>query len=216
MFGPRYFGDYKWGGDGGREIIMDLYKGQSREVDYGDGFVWDEWYDGGRENATTALMMTFRAFGGGDKSFALRAVGAGIDTEGYTVVQASAFLVLLAEPMSGNGNPSPFLFGTIPLDPTEGKSGSSIVPDRLSDNAERAYTTDELNVRCGPSTDYKSYGTIPLGTAVFKIGYATGKEEWVFVLLVDGGGWVHTDYLSVTKPEPKPVEPETEEEESDE
>ena len=211
MFGPRYFGEYKWGGEGGKEVIMDMYKGLSREVDYGDGFVWDEYFDGGRENATTALMMTFRVIGGGERSFAVKAVGAGIDTEGYTVVQASAFVVLLGESKGGSGNPSPFLFGTIPLDPTEGKNGNSVIPDKLADRAERFYTTDELNVRCGPSTDYKTFGTVPAGTPVFKIGAMTGKEEWAFVLLTDGGGWVHTDYLSATKPEVKPVEPDTEE-----
>ena len=206
MFGPRYFGEYVWGGEDGREIILDLYQGQSKEIDYGDGFTMDEWTDGGREAATTALMMTFRVFGSDAKSFAVKAVGAGIDTEGYTVVQAGAFVVMLNQTVGGNGNPSPFLFGTIPYDPDESKSPNSVVPDNLLDNAVMFYNTDELNVRCGPGTDYKSYGTIPVGTSVWQIGSASGKDEWAFVLLDDGGGWVHTDYLSATKPDVPPPE----------
>jgi hypothetical protein len=205
VFGARYYGEYLWGGDDGREITLDLYKGQSKEVDYGYGFIMDEWSDGGRESATTALMMTFRVYGGEVKSFAVKAVGAGIDTEGYTIVQPGAFIVLLAEAMSGNGNPSPYLFGTMPLDPTEDKSGNSILPDTFAETAERCFTIEDLNVRCGPGTGYKTYGTVPTGTPVDVIASAEGKDDWSFVLLSDGGGWVNKDYLSVTKPEVKPV-----------
>lgn len=202
MFGPRYYGDYHWGGDDGRDIILDLYQGVSHEVDYGEGNVWDEWSDGGRDSASTALSMTFHVYGGAVKSFALKAGSAGSDTEGYLVVQAGAFLVLL-QGGPGSGNPSTFIFGSEPYDQTEGKKKTSTAPDSFLVNADRFYTTEELNVRCGPSTDFGTYGTIPKGTPVDKIGYmATGHDDWAFVLLEDGGGWVNTGYISANLPEP--------------
>ena len=204
MFGPRYYGEYSWGGDGGKEISLDLYKGASREVNYGDGQVWDEWSDGGRESATTALTMTFRVYGGDVKSIAIKAVNAGIDTEGYTVVQFGAFVTLLSVAAGGSGNPSPFIFGSEPYDETEGKTRTPMPPDILNERAERFYTTAELNVRCGPSTSYGTYGTIPLGAAVDKIGSATGVNDWAFVLLADGGGWVNTDYITANAQESTP------------
>ncbi|MCL2110695.1 MAG: SH3 domain-containing protein [Clostridiales bacterium] len=201
MFGPRYFGDYRWGGDDGREIHLDMYKGVSRPVDYGNGNVWDEWSDGGRENATTALRVEFRVYGGTMKSLALKTVGSGIDTEGYAVVQPGAFVVILAQGVDGTGNPSPYLFGSEPYDEDEGRSRVSVVPDRLSDRPERMFATAELNVRCGPSINFATYGTVTHGTPVDVIGSASGNEDWAFVLLADGGGWMSRDYLSDTRPE---------------
>ena len=206
MFGPRYFGDYTWGGEGGKEVLLDLYRGVSSEVDYGDGSLWDEWSDGGRDSATIALTMAFRIYGGDMRSFALKARGAGTDTEGYLVVQDNAFLVVLESPGGGNGNPSPFLYGSTPYDNTEGKEMEPSAPDSFVDRVERFYTTDELNVRCGPSTDFGTYGTVMPGTPVDKIGYASGNDDWAFVLLADGGGWVNTGYLTETPPGAAPQE----------
>jgi len=203
MSGPRYFGDYRWGGDNGDEIILDMYQGVSSEVDNIHGNVWYEWTDGGREGATTALNITFRVIGGTMKSFVVKSDLGGVDTDGYTVVQRGAFLVVLPDGF-GSGNPSPFVFGSEPFDQTEGKKLSPTVPDSFTIRAERYYTTAELNVRCGPSTDFGTYGTVPIGTPVDKIGYmATGHDEWAFVLLMEGGGWVHTDYLADSPPAPE-------------
>ena len=203
MFGPRYYGEYRWGGDDGDEIILDMYKGVSSEVDFGEGYLFEEWTDGGREAATVGLAVTFRVIGGSMKSFALKTDLGGVDTDGYTVVQRDAFLVLLLDAAGGSGSPSPFIFGSEPYDSTEGKKLEPTVPDSFTISAERFFTTAELNVRCGPSTDYGTYGTVPIGTPVEKIGYmTTGHDEWAFVLLNDGGGWVHTDYLSGSPPAP--------------
>ena len=196
MFGPRYFGDYRWGGDDGKEIFLDLYKGVPSEVDNTKGNVWEEWTDGGRDKASTALTMNFRVYGGNMKSVALKTDAAGIDTEGYSVVQSGTFLVISKEGYSG-----PFIFGSEPYDQTEGKTKKPVMPDTFIGEAERFYTTAELNVRCGPSTDYGTYGTVPLGTAADKIGEASGNEDWAFVLLDNGGGWMNTGYLSTSRPE---------------
>jgi len=203
MFGPRYYGQYVWGGDNGDEVSLDLYQGQSKQIDYGNGNVVDEWSDGGRDSATTALTMTFKIYGGTMKSFVVKAMGAGTDTTGYTVIKDNAFIVMLANSANGSGNPSPFLFGTIPLDPTPDKSQNSVIPDTMLDKAAVFFTTEELNVRCGPGTDSRTYGTIPGGTQVDQIGSLSGNDKWAFVLLSDGGGWVHKDYLTTTKPAPK-------------
>ncbi|MCL1895282.1 MAG: SH3 domain-containing protein [Clostridiales bacterium] len=201
MFGPKYYGDYSWGGEGGKEILLDLYRGVSNEVDYGDdGGIWDEWSDGGRDSATIALTMAFRVYGADMRSFALKANAAGTDTEGYLVVQANAFLVVL-ESHAGSGNPSPFMYGAAPYDMTEGKEKMPMSPDSFLGRAERFFTTDELNVRCGPSTDFATYGTVMPGTPVDQIGYMdSGHDDWAFVLLEDGGGWVNTGYLSDAPP----------------
>ena len=202
MFGPRYYGDYRWGGQGGDEIFLDLYKGDSREVDYGGGNVWDDWFDAGRDAATTALTVTFQVFGGQMRSVALKSGMAGIDTDGYTVVQAGAFLVLLTD--SSSGHDSAFVFGSTPLDQTEGKKLVPKPPDSFVSKAERYYTTAELNVRCGPSTDFGTYGTVDIGTPADKIAYMAAEyDDWAFVLLMDGGGWMHTDYLADSPPAPQ-------------
>jgi len=201
MYGPRYYGDYRWGGLDGDEIFLDLYKGESREVNYGDSGVWDDWYDAGRDAATTALNVSFQVFGGQMRSVAVKAGMAGIDTDGYTVVQTGAFLVLLTD--GGSGHDSKFVFGSTPFDETEGKTLTPKAPDSFTIRTERYFTTAELNVRCGPSTDFGTYGTVDLGTAADKIAYmATDHDDWAFVLLMDGGGWMHKDYLSETKPAP--------------
>jgi len=203
MLGPRYYGDYRWGGDNGNEITVDMYKGVSRSIDYGEGNVREEWSDGGRDSATTGLNMTFQVYGGSMKSVAMKAAVAGIDTDGYTVVSAETFVVLMAETTTGSGNPSKFWFGMAPPDLTEGKLLLAVPPDTLADKAQRFYTTAELNVRSGPDTKYGTYGTVPPGTAVDKIGSMwTGHDDWAFVLLQDGGGWVNTGYLADSPPAP--------------
>jgi len=204
IFGPRYYGDYRWGGDDGREVILDMYKGVSHEIDYGNDNIWEEWMDGGRDTASTALNTAFRVLGGQMKSVAMKTDTGAVDTDGYTVVQRGAFLVLLPDALSGSGSPSPFLFGSTPDGQIEGKKLTPTAPDSFTDRAERFYTTAELNVRCGPSTDFATYGTVPIGTPVDKIGYMySGHDEWAFVLLAEGGGWVHTDYLGDSKPAPE-------------
>jgi len=204
IFGPRYYGDYRWGGDDGREIILDMYKGVSREVDYGEGNIWDDWTDGGREGASTALYITFRGLGGQSRSVAIKTDMGGIDTDGYQVVHSGAFAVLMPEAFGGSGNQSPFIFGATPYDQTEGKTLAPSPPDSFIDRAERFYTTAELNVRCGPSTSFGTYGTVPLGTPADKIGYMfTGHDDWAFALLMEGGGWMNTEYLSSSPPAPE-------------
>ena len=208
MSGPRYYGEYRWGGARGDEISLDLYQGVSNEIDFGDGYVMNEWTDEGRESATTALNLTFRVIGGQMKSFALKSDLGGVDTEGYTVVQKGAFLVLLLD-VPGSGNESPFIFGSPPYDQDEDKKKNPTIPDSFTASAERYFTTAELNVRCGPSTDFGTYGTVPEGTPVDKIGYmATGHDDWAFVLLSDGGGWMNTDYLSGSTPAPETGTPD--------
>ena len=198
LFGPKYYGDYHWGGAGGNEVIMDMYKGVSKEVDYGDGNIWDEWSDGGRVQATTGLMITFSVYGGNMKSVAMKIESSGNDTDGYTVVKPGAIMILISQGADSMGAYSPFIFGSEPYDDTEGKKKAPAVPDIFISRAERFYTTAELNVRCGPSVNYATYGTVQPGTPVDKIGEFTDIEDWAFVLLDEGGGWVNTDYLSAT------------------
>ena len=201
MFGPRYYGEYRWGGEGGKDIILDLYKGVSREVDFGEGNIIDEWPDGGREAATTALNMTFRVFAGSMKPIALKTDMGGIDTDGYPVIQKGAFMILHSY-VEGGTEEDTFRFGSPPYDDTEGKTLMPSIPDSFTDRAERFYTTAELNVRCGPDTSYGTYGTVPIGTPVDKIAYMlSGHDDWAFVLLKDGGGWVNTGYLADSPPE---------------
>jgi len=199
FFGPKYYGDYTWGGEYGNEIALDMYMGESVEVIY-DGGVRDEWSDGGRDNATAALSVTFRVYGGSMKSLAFKAVAAGYDTEGYAVVQSGAFFVIMDMKEAYGGNSSPFIFASTPYDMTEGKVLRPAGPDGFLSEAERLYTTADLNVRCGPGTEYATYGTVPEGTPVDKIGTLEGKGDWVFVLLEDGGGWCNVGYLTDTRP----------------
>ena len=144
-------------------------------------------------------------------SVALKAGAAGIDTDGYTVIPPAAFVVLNTE-AGGAGHESRFIFGSRPNDETEGKTLMPKAPDSFTPETGRYYTTAELNVRCGPDTSFGTYGTVPIGTAVDKIAYmATGHDDWAFVLLMNGGGWVHTDYLADNPPAKEPVtEPDTE------
>ena len=130
-------------------------------------------------------------------SFAVKAEEPGFDTDGYEVVHIGAFVVMITATTDASGETSQFLFGSEPYDQTEGKSGNIKVPDSFTERAERFYTTAELNVRCGPSSDFKTYGTVLLGTPVDKIGFMwSGSDDWAFVLLQHGGGWVNTDYLT--------------------
>jgi len=207
MFGARYYGEYRWGGVDGKDITLDMYRGLSKEVDYGGDNKWDEWYDGGHDASSTALVITFSVFGGTMRSVAIKADIGGIDTDGYTVVERGAFLVLMSTSYGGDGNGSPFIFGSHPYDESEGKTLMPSVPNAFLGKAERFYTTAELNVRCGPATTYGTYGTVPLGTPADKIGYMTsGHDDWAFVLINDGGGWMNTDYLATSPPKPEPDE----------
>ena len=200
VLGPRYYGDYRWGGDDGKEVILDLYKGVSEEVEDEAGNKEHKWIDGGREKATTALNISFRIYGGSVKPIAIKSTSKGYDTEGYMVVPTNVFVMLVPGQGDSQGTVD-FLFGSAPRDTEEGKTASPVTPDVHRDKAERFYTTaEELNVRCGPSTDYGSYGQVPLGTPVECIGSMTGVSDWVFVLFAGGGGWCNTTYLSESPP----------------
>jgi uncharacterized protein YraI len=90
---------------------------------------------------------------------------------------------------------------TPPLD-----SGESATPDP---NRPTATTTDAINVRSGPGTDYPSYGISPVGATAEVIGKSEDGKWWVVKLPTDlapdGRGWVNANYVEVTNAETVPV-----------
>lgn len=61
------------------------------------------------------------------------------------------------------------------------------------------YSTISLNVRTGPSTDYKSIGALSEGEAVNVLGYAS-EYGWYLIEFKGGTGYVSGSYLTAVNP----------------
>lgn len=73
----------------------------------------------------------------------------------------------------------------------------TVSPDKKYDTAQIKYTTNGLNVRKGPGTNYGIIGLVPISYPVKVIGYKSGVSGWVYVVDLTYGytGWVSTAYL---------------------
>jgi uncharacterized protein YraI len=79
---------------------------------------------------------------------------------------------------------------------------SQVIPPAPSGTVQIATTTEPVNVRSGPGSQYPSYGTVPAGTSGVVIEYNPDKS-WVAIQLPtsiakDGKGWVSMAYVVVT------------------
>ena len=62
---------------------------------------------------------------------------------------------------------------------------------------ESAKTTEYVNFRTGPGTNYSSKDVIPSGTGITVID--TSNSEWYAVRLSDGStGYIYAEYISVS------------------
>jgi hypothetical protein len=77
------------------------------------------------------------------------------------------------------------------------------VADLPVDETTLYVATDALNVRATPSTDGAVLQRLALG---FAIAPRRRSDDWIGFQLKDGStGWLRTDFLSATKPEPLPA-----------
>lgn len=67
-----------------------------------------------------------------------------------------------------------------------------------SDVNETVYAKSTVNIRTGPSTDYDKVGQLKEGDAVTRVGI--GDNGWSKVLYNEQELYIHSDYLSTTKP----------------
>ena len=73
--------------------------------------------------------------------------------------------------------------------------GDYVTITEISSSLKARVTTNVLNVRTGPSTDYDRIGTVTLGT-VLPVQYSL--EEWLLVKLPDGrSGWISGTYAEL-------------------
>ena len=96
---------------------------------------------------------------------------------------------------------------------------ASAMPFAVSAEEVSAKTTEYVNFRTGPGTNYSSKGVIPSGTGITVTD--TSNSEWYAVRLSDGStGYIYAEYISVTgdvgtpsapaEPTPAPSNPEAE------
>lgn len=80
-----------------------------------------------------------------------------------------------------------------------------VTPKSVFDKYSTYYTAEGVNLRGGPGTNYDRIKLVALGTQV----EAAAKDgDWTFVRVDGKFGWMKSEYLSTTKPEPKREEPE--------
>ena len=84
-----------------------------------------------------------------------------------------------------------------PVEKTTIASSGTVSPDKKYATAEIKTTTDGLNLRKGPSTDYDIITLIPKNYPVKVIGYKQGVSGWVYVVDTTYGyaGWVSSAYI---------------------
>ena len=89
------------------------------------------------------------------------------------------------------------------------RGGSVVAPP--GEDVPTAVTTETLNVRSGPGTQYFSYGTVPVGTRFTIIGISQDGNWYVVQvpdsLADDGRGWISARYTIATNIENIPVIP---------
>lgn len=73
-------------------------------------------------------------------------------------------------------------------------------PKSVYDKYYVYYTTDGVNLRAGPSTSYDKVKLLDLGT---EVKAAAKQDGWTFVSAGGKFGWINSDYLSTTRPEPR-------------
>ena len=80
-------------------------------------------------------------------------------------------------------------------------------PVTFEDVEETVYTTDALNVRSGPGTEFDKIGLLELGEAVTRTGI--GSNGWSRIIYNGETAYVHGDYVSTEPPatEPPVTEP---------
>lgn len=84
-----------------------------------------------------------------------------------------------------------------------GHSEVSVKPKSVYDKYYVYYTSDGVNLRSGPGTSYDKVKLLDLGT---EVKAAAKQDGWTFVSVDDKFGWINSDYLSTTRPEPKVAE----------
>lgn len=69
------------------------------------------------------------------------------------------------------------------------------IPETPTETANKTYLVSgsSVNFRSGPSTSYKSYGMLPVGTEVTVLEYT--NSTWYKVKYNDEVGYIHTNYL---------------------
>ena len=81
-----------------------------------------------------------------------------------------------------------------------GHSEVSVKPGSVYDKYYVYYTSAGVNLRAGPGTSYDKVRLVDLGT---EVKAAAKQGGWTFVQVGDKFGWINSDYLSTTRPEPK-------------
>lgn len=68
----------------------------------------------------------------------------------------------------------------------------------IEETSEYLYTTNELNYRAEPNVNSEIYGTLPIGTEVYRFGIC--RNGWSKCLISNIECYVSTDYLTAEKP----------------
>lgn len=82
-----------------------------------------------------------------------------------------------------------------------GLDASTVKPTSLLSGYETYYTTAGVNLRSGPATSYNRITTVEFGESV---QVAARESGWSFVNTGSRFGWISSDYLSTTRPTPRP------------
>ena len=87
-----------------------------------------------------------------------------------------------------------------PTDPTEAPTTAPTEWDvTFEDVQETIYTTDVLNVRTGPGTEYEWIGQLNIGESVQRTGI--GSNGWSRITYMGATAYVHSDYVTTEAPE---------------
>ena len=78
-----------------------------------------------------------------------------------------------------------------------GHSEVSVLPEKVFDKYAVYYTTDGVNLRAGPGTNYTKIKLVDRGT---KVQAAAKSGDWTFVLTGGKYGWIKSTYLATTPP----------------
>lgn len=71
-----------------------------------------------------------------------------------------------------------------------------VEPDLKTEGSIQYVTTDSLNLRYGPGTEYEVIETLPKGEIISEAGRMnSGPNDWIYVIYGMSNGWVNTEYL---------------------